>query len=88
MFYTYVLYSQNFDRFYVGQTNNISFRLERHNAGLVKSTKHYIPWKLVYFEEFHSRSEAMIREKQLKSHRGKDFIKEQMLNGRVRQLPD
>lgn len=51
MFYTYVLYSEKFDEIYVGQTNNISSRLERHNDGKVFSTKKYIPWEIIYFEE-------------------------------------
>ena len=87
MFYTYVLYSELFDRIYIGQTNNLTLRLSDHNSGNCKSTKPYSPWTLTYYEEFQTRRESMKREKELKSHRGRDFIRE-MLNGRVRQLPD
>jgi len=38
------------------------------------------------YRRHETRSEAMIREKELKSHKGKDFIREQLV--RVRQLPD
>ena len=75
MYYTYVLYSKKFDRIYIGYTDNIYFRLKRHNEGLVKSTKAYRPWKLLYHEEFPTRTEAMKREKELKSHKGRDFLR-------------
>jgi len=84
MFYVYVLYSKNFDRIYIGQTSNISIRIKKHNEGRVKSTKAYIPWEIVYSESYSTRAEAMKREKELKTHRGRDFIKIQILN---RQSP-
>ena len=74
MFYTYILYSLKFNRTYVGQTNNLSNRLEYHNSGKVKSTKAYKPWKLIYSENFDSRAESMKREKWLKSPNGRKFI--------------
>jgi len=88
MFYVYVLYSAAYDRIYIGQTNNLSIRLEKHNSGKVKSTKPYCPWQLVHQESYASRAEAMQREKQLKSHAGRDWIRQTVLNGRVRRLPD
>ena len=88
MFYTYVLYSELYDRIYIGQTNNISIRLEKHNSGKVNSTKAYLPWKMIHYENFQNRTEAMKREKELKSHKGRDFIQKILLNGRIRRLPD
>ncbi len=88
MFYVYVLYSPQFDRIYIGQTDNIGNRLERHNSGKVKSTKAYILWELVHNEKFATRSEAMKREKEVKSHKGRDYIRKNLLNGRVRRLLD
>ena len=35
-------------------------------------------WELVYFEKFENRKEAINREKQLKSYRGRQFIKEKI----------
>jgi len=37
----------------------------------MKSTSHHGPFKLIHTEEFSSRSEAMIREKFLKSGKGR-----------------
>jgi putative endonuclease len=77
-----------FDKIYVGQTNNLNDRIIQHNEAKVTSTKHYIPWELVYFEKFKTRSEAMKREKELKSHKGRETIREKYKLVRVRQLPD
>jgi len=74
-FIVYVLYSRNFKRTYVGQTNNLEQRLERHNKGMVKSTRLFQPWDVAYHEQYRSRAEAMKREKWLKSGSGRDFIK-------------
>ena len=86
MYYTYVIYSKIYDRIYIGQTSNLENRLTCHNSGKVRSTKHYVPWELVYSEQFTSRSDAMKRELEFKSHKGRDFIRQQLV--RVRQLPD
>lgn len=88
MFCVYVLYSRSFDCIYIGQTDNLVFRLKRHNEGKVRSTKAYAPWELISTEEYATRSEAMRRERALKSHQGRKYIREILLNGRVRQLPD
>ncbi|OIO56458.1 MAG: hypothetical protein AUJ47_13020 [Candidatus Marinimicrobia bacterium CG1_02_48_14] len=74
-YYTYVLYSAFHDQIYIGQTNNLDERLKRHNAGRVKSTKRYLPWQLIYSEIFETRSAAMNREEELKSHVGRDWIR-------------
>jgi putative endonuclease len=73
MFYVYILYSKEFDKYYIGQTDDIVKRLKRHNCGMVMSTKAYLPWEFKYIEEFASRSEAMKREKFLKKQKSKEF---------------
>ncbi len=79
MFFTYVLYSHKSDRIYIGQTNNIALRLTEHNQGKSKSTKRYKPWIVIYKEKFDSRSDAMKREKELKSHQGREFIRKKII---------
>ncbi len=59
----------------VGQTKNMALRLKEHNAGKTKSIKPYIPYKVIYTENFKSRLEAVNREKYLKSGAGREFIK-------------
>ena len=74
MFYTYVLYSKNYDRFYTGHCSDIKARLERHNRQMVPSTKAYVPWTLVYHEEFQLKSEAMKREQEIKNKKSANYI--------------
>ncbi|MDC0257402.1 GIY-YIG nuclease family protein [Crocinitomicaceae bacterium] len=76
MFYVYILHSAVNDRYYIGQTNNLENRLERHNKGSVRSTKAYRPWELVYRETFDDRRLAMSRETQIKSWKSKIKIQE------------
>ena len=74
-FYTYILFSEKLNRYYIGSTQNIHKRLDRHNAGATKSTKAGRPWVIVYSEEYESKSEAIKRENYLKSMKSRKFIK-------------
>jgi putative endonuclease len=74
MYYTYVLKSKKDNKLYVGQTSNLLRRIIDHNLGLVKSTKHRKPLIKVYHETFNTRSEAMKREKFLKTGIGREFL--------------
>jgi len=67
-YYLYILRNPS-GRNYIGQTKNLSDRLERHNKGHVKTTRNNGPWRLVYSEKYDTRSEAIIRERQLKKWR-------------------
>ena len=75
-FIVYILFSEKFGKTYVGQTADIQKRLILHNSGQVKSTKRYVPWKLLHLEEFDSRKEAMAREEWYKSSAGRKKISE------------
>jgi putative endonuclease len=74
MFYIYILYSESFNRYYVGQCEDIAARLQRHNSRGVPSTKPYIPWEMVYTEVFLTRTEAMAREKEIKNKKSRNYI--------------
>ena len=67
MYHVYILQSELTQKFYIGSTGNIADRMERHNNGRSKATKTGISWKLVYTEEFTTRSEAIGREMEIKS---------------------
>jgi len=79
MFFVYVLRNQK-GNLYTGHTNNLERRLNQHNSGLEKSTKNKGPWQLVYQEKFTTRGLAMIREKELKTGKGRDFLKSVLKN--------
>ncbi len=75
MFTVYILYSENHNKIYIGYTSNIEQRLLSHNElGTKGYTLRYRPWKLIYTESFLLKSDAMKREKQLKSAKGREFI--------------
>jgi putative endonuclease len=75
MFYFYILRSIKNGRYYIGSCKDIKERLRRHNSGLVKSTKYYSPWELVYNEEYQTLSGARQRECQVKGWKKRSAIK-------------
>ena len=79
-FSTYVLYSPTFDQIYIGYSSNVEERLKSHNELARKGwTVRFRPWVLVHIESFDTKKEAMIREKQLKSARGREWIRKHIL---------
>jgi putative endonuclease len=75
MFTVYVLRSDTNHRLYIGQTNNLSRRLLDHNSGYSTYTKFTKPFKLIYQENFPTRKEAVNREIELKSGKGREWLK-------------
>lgn len=69
MWIVYIIKSLNKRWYYVGSTNRLDDRLEEHNKGLVKSTKPYSPFKLIFTKEFGTEGEARAYEKKLKQCR-------------------
>jgi len=78
MCYTYVSLSMKDRVFYTGFTENLKLRFEQHNKGLVESTKRGAPFRLIYYEACPDRSDAVRREKYLKSYNGKRFLKRKL----------
>jgi putative endonuclease len=61
---------------YIGYTPDLDRRLSEHNAHTTHSTNtHGHNWKIIYTEEFSTRSEAMKRERWLKSGVGREWAK-------------
>ncbi len=79
MYTVYVLYSEKHNKIYIGLTSDLKKRLYAHNNLPKGWTKSFRPWKLVYSEQYNTKPEAMKREKQLKSHQGRDFIKNEII---------
>ena len=73
-FYVYILKSVKDGSYYIGSTNNLADRIERHNQDRSRYTKDKRPWKLVYHEEFPDRSSALKGEKRIKRQKRKGFI--------------
>ena len=82
-YYVYILESQKDKTYYVGSTNNLKDRIERHNQGRVSYTKPRRPWKLVYSEEYPDRSGAAKKEYEIKKHKSKEFIEALIKNSKI-----
>ena len=88
MFFVYALWSEVYDKFYVGMTTNPDKRLKAHNAGKSTYTKKFRPWKRFYLEEVVTKVEALKKEKYYKSGWGRKKLKSELENwqsGRMRQ---
>ena len=85
MFTVYAIYNKKVEKIYIGQTIDLKNRIKQHNSigseHLGKFTaQHKGLWILVHREEFATRAEALKREKQLKSFRGREFVKNLIKN--------
>ena len=75
MYYVYILRIEKTGRYYIGQTKDLAKRLEKHSRGETKSIKNRGKFDVVYVEECSSRSEAIRREKQIKSYKAGNAFK-------------
>ena len=80
MYYVYVLLSQKDSKFYTGFTKDLRRRVSEHNSGKVPSTRRRIPLDLVYYEASRNESDALHREKYLKTAYGKRYLKNRLRN--------
>ncbi|MEQ9307847.1 MAG: GIY-YIG nuclease family protein [Balneolaceae bacterium] len=79
MFQVYALYSSNFDKIYIGYSSDVEKRLVSHNHPKnIGHTKRYQPWEIVFAENYDSRAEAMKREKELKTAKGREYVWEKV----------
>jgi len=76
MYYVYVLESIKHGDSYIGYTNDLRRRLKEHNQGLNKSTKPYLPWRLIYYEACLNEIDTQRRENTLKPHKVVGYLKE------------
>lgn len=66
-YYVYVLLCKD-GSYYTGHAKDVKHRVEQHKKGQgARYTRMHEPAKIVYVEEFNSRSDAMKREREIKS---------------------
>ena len=53
-YFVYILNSLEFDKTYVGISNEPNRRLKEHNSGKSIFTRKFMPWEIVYKEQFDS----------------------------------
>ena len=73
-FYVYILENKAKNFIYIGYSENLRQRLKEHNSGKTKSTKHYAPLNLIFYEAYPSKPDAKRREKYLKTNKGRTTL--------------
>ena len=92
MFYIYILYSESFDKYYVGHTDDYLRRLNEHNHSERDTyTSKYRPWEMAaVFECGNSRGEAQKNERFIKKQKSQKLLEKMVedkpLTGVLAQL--
>ncbi len=73
--YVYVLESKRKRFLYVGFTQDLKKRFQKHNSKEVLSTKSYAPFELIFYEAYRNKKDAKRREKYFKTSKGKVTLK-------------
>ena len=76
MHYVYFLKLSN-NRIYKGSTDDLKRRISEHRNGKVKSTRNFRPVKLIGYEAYLLKSDALRRERFLKTTEGRRLIEQQ-----------
>jgi putative endonuclease len=75
MFYTYIIFSAKLNKFYIGSTgDDLVARLRKHNTNHKGFTGGKGDWEMKHFEIFHTKEEALKREKVIKSWKSRKLI--------------
>ncbi|MDD3887242.1 MAG: GIY-YIG nuclease family protein [Patescibacteria group bacterium] len=77
MYYVYILLLNN-NQLYTGYTANLKQRISEHKRGKASFTSKMLPLKLIHYEAYLLRTDALRREKFLKSSKGKKLLKQQL----------
>ncbi|MFA4890549.1 MAG: GIY-YIG nuclease family protein [Candidatus Paceibacterota bacterium] len=72
MFYVYIIHSKKLDKFYIGSTDNLQKRITAHNKKETPFTAKGIPWKLIYYEAFIEKGDALREERFFKTGKGRE----------------
>ena len=77
MHYLYILLLKN-NQLYTGVTNNLRRRYQEHLDGKVTSTKLRRPIRLIHYEAYLLKEDAIRRERYLKTNEGRKFLRRQI----------
>jgi putative endonuclease len=81
MYYVYLLESEKNKNWYIGYSSDLRKRINNHLSGNGgQTTKRQNDWKLIYYEAYLNKKDAIGREKFLKSGSGRKFLKRQLIN--------
>jgi len=80
-YYVYVLECQDDKSWYIGYTADLRKRINDHQSGNgCRTTSLKKNWKLIYYEAYIAKNDAIGREKFLKSGSGRKYLNKQMAN--------
>jgi putative endonuclease len=79
--FTYILYSEKLNKYYVGACTELERRLYEHNIGHSKFTSTGTPWILKFKEEFLTLEEAKKRESYIKKMKSRKYIEDLIKKG-------
>jgi putative endonuclease len=74
MFHVDMLRSAKTGRRYVGSCAGLNNRIDEHDSGESKATRHGVPWTVVYNEQLETRADATRRERYFKTGKGRDEL--------------
>jgi len=78
-YYVYILQSTPYPaRFYTGFSEDWKQRLKEHNAGKIKHTSKFKPWRIKTVVSFSDKESAVNFEHYLKSGSGRAFVKKRL----------
>lgn len=75
MYYVYVLQSLRNDKFYIGYTRDLRRRIEEHKSGKSHTTKRMLPIRLIFYESYLNKTDAIRREYYFKTSKGKTSLR-------------
>ena len=81
MWYTYIIYSYIIDHYYIGYSEDIDKRLAHHLSGTSRFTSRANDWKIVYSEQFATKTEAIKREREIKRMKSRKYIESLIATG-------
>jgi putative endonuclease len=79
-FKVYILWSESLQKFYVGHTNNIEDRIDRHNKGYERFTSTGVPWMMICTFDCEDKIEAVRLENRIKKRGIKRFLEDNRIS--------
>ena len=85
-YFVYILFSVNLDLYYIGSSANPEERLRKHLANHQGFTSKAKDWVICYSESFSDKTEALKRERRLKSWKSKKIIQQLIENNNLKRM--
>ncbi len=82
MYFVYILYSPDIDKYYIGSTENLTSRLAKHlsqHSGFTGKAK---DWIMVYCEQLLTKNDALKRETEIKKWKSRKMIEQLILSNK------